>query len=355
MKEIYKKISNFFESNTFSVLATIIDQSGSSPRSMGAKMLIMEDGSSVGSVGGGLLEANVIKQAKNVFMTNSPVSYKYHLQGKDVEDEAMICGGDVEVFLEPVSADIVNHVQIFKKTIDVINRGGSGILATVVDSDQWHPTNIPKMFLRSDGEKTGSLLGILELEESLLLRMDEFTHMKKPGLINCRDMESNILRIFIEPVISDPILYIFGGGHISRNVVPIAAKVGFKTVVIDDRPDIAHPDNFPDAAEVLNYSFEGIVEKLDIMESSYMLIVTRGHAHDKTVLAQALRTNAGYIGMIGSKRKIAIIYEKLLDEGFTEKDLERVYSPVGLPIGAETPEEIAVSIVSELIKVRAGI
>ena len=124
--------------------------------------------------------------------------------------------------------------------------------------------------------------------------------------------------------------------------------------VIDDRPEFADPVKFPDAAKVHQLPFEGVLGKIPVDESSYLVIVTRGHIHDKTVLEQCLRTKAKYIGMIGSRRKKAMIYEKLLEEGFTKSDLDRVHAPIGLNIGAETPEEIAVSIVAELIQVRAG-
>jgi len=124
-------------------------------------------------------------------------------------------------------------------------------------------------------------------------------------------------------------------------------------VVIDDREEFADPRFFPEAKEISYIPFEGAMERLAIDKSSFVVIVTRGHMHDKTVLAQSLKTGAKYIGMIGSRRKRDIIYEKLLEEGFTKQDIDSVYSPIGLDIGAETPEEIAVSIVAELIKVRA--
>jgi xanthine dehydrogenase accessory factor len=160
--------------------------------------------------------------------------------------------------------------------------------------------------------------------------------------------------VFVEPFISDPVLYVFGGGHVSSRIVPLASHVGFPTVVIDDRPEFADRLKFPNAKEVRLLEFEHVMENLPVDSSSFLVIVTRGHLHDKHVLAQALRTDARYIGMIGSRRKRNIIYEKLLEEGFTKDDLSRVHSPIGLDIGAETPEEIAVSIVSELILKRAG-
>ena len=162
------------------------------------------------------------------------------------------------------------------------------------------------------------------------------------------------MEIFVEPVVSDPVLYVFGAGHISRQIVPVASRVGFQVVVIDDRADFADTSHFPEARDIYQLPFEEVMDRFSIHELSYLVIVTRGHMHDKNVLAQALKTEAGYIGMIGSSRKRDIIYEKLLEEGFTEKDLSRVHSPIGLDIGAETPEEIAVSIVAELIMVRRG-
>ena len=354
MEEIYPKIVESFEMNRFSVLATLINHSESSPRAIGTKFLILEDGSSVGSIGGGLLEKLVREEADKVFASRLPIRFSHALKETDVTDGDMLCGGDVEIFLEPVSPDNLNHLHIFKNIIDVIRRGGSGLLATVIEADQWHIGLIPKMFIKSDGEKIGSLLGIQEMEDSLLERMDGMLNQSQPCTIICRDKERNQIDLFVEPIFSDPVLYLFGGGHISSHVVPLAHRVGFKVIVIDDRPEFSNQDNFPEAEEVHYYSFDGVMDRLQVDKSSYLVVVTRGHSHDKTVLAQCLTTHAKYIGMIGSRRKISIIYRMLLEEGFTQEVIDQVHSPIGLDIGAETPEEIAVSIVAELIKVRAG-
>ena len=184
--------------------------------------------------------------------------------------------------------------------------------------------------------------------------MDGILASRQPCIIPLQDSAKNQMDVFVEPVVSDPVLYIFGAGHVSRQTVPCACRVGFQVVVIDDRPDFADTVHFPDARDVYHLPFEGVMDRLPVHGLSYLVIVTRGHMHDKNVLAQALKTKAAYIGMIGSTRKRDIIYKKLLEEGFTQKDLSRVHSPIGLDIGAETPEEIAISIVAELIKVRAG-
>lgn len=354
MEDIYLKIVELFEENRLSVLATIIRQAGSSPRGIGTKFLILEDGSYVGTIGGGLLEAQVLNGAKEVFATHSPKRLDFSLKGTDVEKTDMLCGGDVEIFLEPVSPENLHYLQIFKRVAEIDRRGGSGIMATIVDAERWLPGDIPKIFMEPGGERIGSLLGIQEIEDDLLDSMAQILEKRQPKMIICRDDMGDELELFVEPVLSEPVLYIFGGGHISTQIVPFASKVGFKVVVIDDRPEFADPHKFPEAMEVYPYPFEGVMDRLPIDGSSYLVIVTRGHIHDKTVLTQSLKTPAKYIGMIGSRRKRNIVYQKILEEGFTREDLNRVHSPIGLDIGAETPEEIAVSIVAELIMVRAG-
>lgn len=354
MEEIFHKIVELFETNRFSVLATIINRSGSGPREVGTKILILEDGTFVGTIGGGLLENAVLEEARKVFTFGLARRFSYFLEEHDTSDPEMVCGSDMELFLEPISPDNLNNLHIFKEIMDITQKGGSGLLATVVDAERWYSGQIPKMFIRSNGKKMGSLLGIQEIEEGIMDRMKQLLDERQPVSIICKDEEGNRLDIFLEPVISDPILYIFGGGHVAGQVVPLASRVGFKVVVIDDRPDFARPENFPDAEEVHNFPFDLVMDRLPVNESSYIVIMTRSHSYDKVVLSQALKTRAVYIGMIGARRKISIIYDKLLEEGFTKEQIDKVHSPIGIDIGAETPEEIAVSIVSELIKVRAG-
>ena len=149
-------------------------------------------------------------------------------------------------------------------------------------------------------------------------------------------------------------VFIFGAGHVAKQVAVISKMVGFTTVVLDDRKEFANPDRFPGADQILVLdSFEEALQGLTMDANSYIVILTRGHRHDQTVLSQALKTNAGYIGMIGSRKKRDTIYGNLLNDGFAQKDIDRVHSPIGLGIQAETPEEIGVSIVAELILERA--
>jgi len=149
-------------------------------------------------------------------------------------------------------------------------------------------------------------------------------------------------------------VYLFGAGHVSRPVAELAAMVDFRTIVLDDREEFANNERFPKADQIVVLpSYDDVFAGLEIGGDSYLVIVTRGHLHDKTVLEQSLRTDAGYVGMIGSRRKQRLVYDELLGKGFCEDDLNRVHNPIGLDIAAETPEEIAVSIVAELIAARA--
>ena len=354
MEAIYSKALEVLGKKRMCVLATIIRLTGSGPRAAGAKFLIMEDGSFAGTIGGGLLEAEVIKEANHVFATGRPGRLSLSLMGKDVAETDMICGGDVDVLLEPLSPDDEGHINILKRAVDIQKRGGAGLLATVINVERRENEKSLKVFLEKGGKRLGSLPGMREIEQTLMNNLEQLLQKRDPVITALKDDESKQAELFVEPVLSDPLLYIFGGGHVSAQIVPMASKVGFKTVVIDDRADFADPARFPEAEAVHCRPFEDVVGRFPVDESSYIIIVTRGHLNDKTVLEQSLRTRAGYIGMIGSRRKKAMIYERLVEEGFTRRDLDRVSSPIGLDIGAETPEEIAVSIVAELIQVRAG-
>lgn len=157
--------------------------------------------------------------------------------------------------------------------------------------------------------------------------------------------------IYIEPIVPTPRVFIFGGGHISLFVSKMSTMVGFQVVVIDDRPQFANQERFPEAEEVIAEEFPFVLPKLQVNRSTYLVIVTRGHAYDQEVLEWALSKEVKYIGMIGSRKKIQTVYNNLKEKGFTPDQLQRVHAPIGLDIGALTPEEIAVSIVAEMIKV----
>lgn len=341
------------ESDRPVVLATIIRQTGPAPRERGTKCLIMEDGSLIETIGGGQLEARTLQAAKEVFATRLPHELQFVLKGRDVAETDMLCGGEVSVFLEPVLPGDERLLVFLRQFKELLDKGESGILATVLDKSAWEKEPVRKVFLSSGGAVIAGA-GLVWLEDLLRQKAAEILESKQPCILLLKDDSGVERRVYVEPVVSAAVAYVFGGGHVSRQIVPLAALVGFRVEVIDDRPEFCRPDDFPDAEALHQLSFEKVTSSLSVDGFSYLVIVTRGHIHDKTVLSQALRTKARYVGMIGSRRKKEIVFKALLAEGFTREDLARVYSPIGLDIGAQTPAEIAVSIVAEMIAVRAG-
>jgi xanthine dehydrogenase accessory factor len=252
--DIFAEIAKLRKEGRKAALATIIQVQGSIPSYESSKILIRDDGSIVGTVGGGCVEAEVWSAAQDVMREEKPRRLHFNLNSQPEYDDGLICGGSLD--------------------------------------------------------------------------------------------------IFVEPILASPTAYIFGGGHVSLYLSKVASVAGFETVVIDDRPAFANKERFPEAAETHAGPWEEIFPKLPINEFSYLVLVTRGHKGDLTCLRWALGTPARYVGMIGSKRKFIEIAKVLESEGVPAEKLERVHSPVGLEIGALTPEEIAVAIVAEMIAVR---
>jgi xanthine dehydrogenase accessory factor len=252
--EIYQEIVRIREAGEEAALVTIVSTSGSTPREEGAKMLVRADGSILGSIGGGGMEARVCELAAEVMRKGKPNRFQLSLTEGEGEGMGMICGGDMD--------------------------------------------------------------------------------------------------IFIEPVLSAPTLYLFGGGHMSLPIAKIGKLLNFRVVVVDDREEFANPERFPEADIVIAEDFDKVFPKLKIKETGAIVVVTREHQYDELVLERALGTPAGYIGMLGSKTKNKAVFAKLRAKGIPQEQLDRVHAPIGLGINAETPEEIAVSILAEIIQVR---
>ncbi len=255
--DIYEEIVKLRREGRRGAVATIVNVRGSVPSFETAKMLVRDDGSILGTIGGGCVEAEVWQAAREVMESEKPRSLTFNLNQNPKHDTGLICGG----------------------TLD----------------------------------------------------------------------------IFIEPVLPAASLYIFGAGHVSVSLYRIAKGAGFDITVVDDRETYANRERFPLAAEILAEDFDQAMRRLSPSESSYIVIVTRGHRDDMRVLRWAVQTRAKYVGMIGSKRKTIGIFHELTKEGLPAEMFERVHAPIGLDIGAVTPEEIAVAITAELIAVRRNV
>jgi xanthine dehydrogenase accessory factor len=251
--DLFEEIVRMRKVGLRGALATIVHTNGSIPSYESSRMLVREDGSIAGTIGGGCVEADVWAAAKDVMAKEAPRKMVFQLNNEASYDNGLICGGTLEVF--------------------------------------------------------------------------------------------------VEPILPQPLAYIFGGGHISMALAKSASAAGFGIVVIDDREQFANQDRFPMAQELFT-SYEAAFDQIQPNASSYLVIVTRGHRDDMRVLAWAARTAARYVGMIGSKRKVLSVYQALEKEGYTPEEFSRVYAPMGLEIGALSPEEIAISITAELVAVR---
>jgi len=252
--DIYDEIVRLRRLGQKAALATIVQVRGSIPSYESAKLLVREDGSMIGTVGGGCVEAEVWTAAREVMETEKPRHLSFNLGQDAAYDNGLICGGQLD--------------------------------------------------------------------------------------------------IFVEPVIPPPRAFIFGAGHISKSLSKVAALAGFATTIIDDRDTFANRERFPEADEVFAGEYEEVFPKLPINETSYLIIVTRGHRDDMRVLRMAVGTAARYIAMIGSKRKVIGVVKELEEQGIARERLERIHAPMGLEIGAISPEEIAVSVAAEMIAVR---
>ena len=255
--DIFQEIVRLRGEGRKAALATVVKWLGSTPRRDHAKMLVFEDGSTMGSIGGGSTEAEVVEEARRVLETEKASLTKFKLTQEEAARDGLICGGTVEVF--------------------------------------------------------------------------------------------------VEPILSDPKLFLMGGGHLAQAIAEAAQLVGFKIRVVDDRASFANRERFPGVEETIVAPFEESLEAIDVTDNSFILIVTRGHGYDQVVLEKAVQTPARYVGLVGSRRKIRIILKNLLDKGIPAEAFARLYAPIGLEIGSETPQEIAVSVVAELIALRKGV
>ena len=252
--DVYEELVRLRKLGQKCAIATIVQVRGSIPSYESAKLLVREDGSMIGTIGGGCVEAEVWNAAREVMETEKPRHLSFNLGQDAAYDNGLICGGQLDVFVEPV--------------------------------------------------------------------------LPQPGA------------------------FVFGAGHISKSISKIANLAGFSTTIVDNREAFANPERFPEALEVYAEEYEEVFPKLAVNETSYIIIVTRGHRDDMRVLRWAITTAARYIAMIGSKRKVINVIKELQKEGIARENFERVFAPMGLEIGAISPEEIAVSVVAEMIAVR---
>lgn len=323
------------------VMALILNQEGSTPRTAGTRMIFGANGSVAGTIGGGRIEADVMETAREILGKPGTVIRSFDLTSDIADAMDMICGGKLEILIDSIFPDETNRM-FFSSLLQMLDQRQKGLMVTELRGSDSADLQVRRAVLREDG----GVIGASDFKKEI-----DFVpgKLRAPVLTQVGNRS-----FFIEPVLAAGTVYLFGAGHVSLQTAILAKKVGFETVVLDDRAEFANASRFPDVNDVrVLGAFEQAIEGLEIHADSYLVILTRGHLHDKTVLKQALKTPAGYIGMIGSRKKRDAIYRALENEGFSAEDFGKVHCPIGLSIGAQSPEEIAVSIVAELIHARS--
>lgn len=342
MSDIWTEICERLQNGQPLAVATIANEDGSTPRSAGSKMLVGAEGILAGTVGGGLGEAMTIDAGKNVLKSGESHIIPIDMSGHIKEGSDLVCGGLLDIFVERA---LPEHLDLYRNVRDRYLKGEDSMLVAAAKGVA-KPTVI-----HPDGKIVGEALpaGVVKaiLEDAPCTA----------GLMTVGETS-----YFVENVKGPVHLVLAGGGHVSRATAQVADLCGFRLTVIDDRPEFPTADRFPwvdpDRLAVAPKFIDCLLPEViggPVNENCFIAILTRGHAFDADVLAQSLKTGAGYIGMIGSRAKRKQVYEKMLGLGFTQQDLDRVHSPIGIKLPVETPEEIAVSIVAELIDVRAGL
>ena len=310
-------------------LCTVLSSSGSTPRGPGARMAVFADGTIAGTIGGGAAERLAREEAQTVLSCKSPRIRTFRLYPNGTEDIGMICGGSIRVsFQVLLAADLPLVEQICH-----LREGGSPawLVTAMPGEGPWHMeiwTGERTEGVRLPPERVEPLLGV------------------RPAL------EEGEPPLFAEPLARQGVVYIFGAGHVGRELAWMLDRAGFRLAVFDNRPESLAPENFPAGVRLIQGDFGQI--DLPVAEMDCVVVMTAGHQGDLAVIEQMLRTPAGYIGCIGSRRKAAAMGEQLKEHGFTDAAVSRIHSPIGLPIGGETPAEIAVSIAAELIAHRSG-
>ena len=343
MKNIYEEITKLIADGETIATATVVRTQGSTPREVGAKMVVRPSGQIVGTIGGGCGEAAAYQTAVSAIDDGKRETIRLDLTDDVTLDTEMVCGGVMSVFI-----DLWNERDL--ELLEALNEGFKEhkrvALATPLPPTQGRPRRL----VLPDGQMIGTL-GDAALDAWITSQaMGAMTEGTSRTVTHPEKREE----LFIEVQISPPSLIIAGGGHIAVPLAGLGTMMGFKVVVLDDRPDFANRERFPEADEVLAADFGETLSDYPIDDQTYVAIMTRGHSHDMECLLQVIESPAAYIGMIGSRRRVRGVFELVKAEGYSEDLLARVHAPIGLDIGAQTPEEIALSIMSEVVRARRG-
>lgn len=320
--EIHQAIVDFIDSGRPFALATVLKATGSTPRQAGTKAIVDANGDIWGTVGGGQLEAEARRLSVEAIASKRAIIKEFRFAGNDPAADVPVCGGTMRLLIDPAAAD---HRAAYADAADALRQHRRGLLVTTFGDADRPCVNVE--FFGDDAEQAGHQFDIAPKPNSRLA----------------------------ERLVPNPLLIIAGGGHVGQALARQADLVRFDCLVIDDRPEFTDPSLFPPQVSTRCGQFADLIRDLSITEDVYIALVGRGHLVDAKALAACIDKPAGYIGMMGSRRKIALLRKDFIESGkATAEQFDRVHAPIGLEIGAQSVPEIAVSIVAELIAVRSA-
>ena len=350
MHEVFQEATELLRREEPLVVATVVRTKGSTPQKPGAKLLVRKDGSGVGTLGGGCVEGDIWFAAKELLKRGGPPQYHdYELNEDLAAQDGLVCGGTMYFLIDPVYRP--DEYLGYASEIDAAYRGeGSVALASLIRPPEGSDLRLgDKLFVRENGSTEGTLGSEVLDHEAAKKALGLMVHGKSEYVVVKDGTE-----YFIEAYTTPPQIVLCGGGHVSKAIAPLASSLGFRVFVTDDREEFANKERFPEADIVMAKKPEQALPELPVNPNTFIIIATRGHRYDNVALEAAAKTAAKYVGLLGSKRKTILIYEDLVRGGMPLERVRQVRAPVGLDIHARTPEEIAVSIMSEVLMFRLG-
>jgi xanthine dehydrogenase accessory factor len=315
----------------------LVETRGSTPQKAGAMMLVYPDGSQTGTLGGGCVEAEVKRRALRLLDEGEREILSFQLDSDYGWDDGLICGGRMRMLVDPVRpADDLGYYHTLAETLN----GGCGCTEAIVLDGEQTGTNAADRFLLDVEGNVLASRSSGDVPATLVENLRPLVRRPRPYVVG---------GISYLPRLERCRLLIVGAGHVGQKVAEMANDVGFDIWVIDDREQYCNPERFPQAKRLIVDNIDTALSGVDVDPNTYCIIVTRGHNHDEEALYHLAEKSARYVGMIGSKRKIKLIFDDLLKEGVSREALAKVYAPLGFDIGSQTVPEIAISIVAELI------
>ena len=356
MEQVFRAASEEAAAGNGMVVATVVRTSGSTPQKPGAKLLVRADGSGVGTLGGGCVEGDIWFAASQLLKSGGPAEMRdYELNEDLAAQDGLVCGGTMYFLLDPIRDEAnPNGTKTdpdFNDEVLAAYDGGAPVaVASLMKAPEGSGLTVGSQLLVRENGSTAGSLGDEKLDARASVEARRLMAMGKNDYI----VTESGAEFFIEAFTTPPTLVLAGGGHVSRAISNIAKTLGFRIFVIDEREEFSNTDRFPEAEQTVVSDYASGFKKLPIGTNSFIVIATRGHRYDTAATAAAMRTPASYVGLLGSRRKTILIYEELFAQGFTMEQVKSVRSPIGLSISARTPEEIALSIMAEIVAFRLG-